>query len=33
LPACTRGAPFPNSRPLTFPVQVAGDTVLNADCP
>jgi hypothetical protein len=33
LPACTRGAPFPGSRPTTFPVEVAGDTVLNADCP
>lgn len=34
LPACTRGAPFtPGSRPSTFPVEIAGDTVLNADCP
>ena len=34
LPACTRGAPFiPGSRPPTFPVEIAGDTVLNADCP
>jgi len=33
LPACTQGAPAPGFRPTTFPVEVGGDTVLNADCP
>ena len=34
LPACTRAATFPPSaRTPTFPVEIAGDTVLNADCP
>lgn len=34
LPACTRGMmPPPNYRAITFPVDIRGDTVLNANCP
>ena len=34
LPACPRGTlPPPNYRPTTFPVDVRGDTILNAFCP
>ena len=34
LPACTRAmAPPPNYHPITFPVDVRGDTALEANCP
>ena len=34
LPACTRALTLPpNYRPVTFAVDVRGDTVLDANCP